>query len=142
MKKTFLVKLVCVCILSLFLRLYCTSVLTKQSAGVSECSDLGVRQAGEQGQQGRKEVLIINEAIPTGVHQNPSKFAQAGFETLQQGAWSAQRVVHWLLEEERERKKKQETDLTSYTAPSRDIRNRSLWMARLMTITSVAKQSD
>lgn len=94
MKKTFLVKLVCVCILSLFLRLYCTSVLTKQSTGVSECSDLGVRQAGEQGQQGRKEVLIVNEAIPTGVHQNPSKFTQAGFETLQQGAWSAQRVVH------------------------------------------------
>lgn len=103
-RKTFLLQLVCVCVVFLFLWLYCTFVLTKQSTGVSECSDLWVRQASEQGHQGRKEILIIHEAIPTGVHQNTSKFAQAGFETLQQGAWSAQRVVHWLLEEERKKK--------------------------------------
>ncbi len=68
---------------------YWTDVLTKQGTGVSEGSDLGVRQAGEQGQQRGEEVLIINEAISTGAHQNPSKLAQAGFETLQLGAWSA-----------------------------------------------------
>lgn len=41
-------------------------MLTKQGAGVSEGSDLGVREASEQGQQGGEEVFIINEAIPTG----------------------------------------------------------------------------
>lgn len=81
-------------VLSYFIHLHCTNVLTKQGAGMSEASDLGVRQAGEQGQQGGEEVFIINEAIPTGAHQNLSKLAQAGFETLQLGAWSAQRVVH------------------------------------------------
>lgn len=43
-----------------FRHLYCTNVLTKQGTGVSEGSDLGVRQAGQQGQQGREEVLVIN----------------------------------------------------------------------------------
>lgn len=76
------------------MHLYCIHVLTKQGTGVSEGSDLGVRQAGEQGQQGGEEVFVINEAIPTGAHQNPNKLAQAGFETLKLGAWSAQRVVH------------------------------------------------
>lgn len=76
------------------MHLYCTDVLTKQGTGVSEGSDLGVRHAGEQSQQGGEEVLIKNEAIPTGAHQNPSKLAQAGFESPQLGAWGAQRVVH------------------------------------------------
>ena len=44
----------------LFSREDCTDILTKQSAGVSEGSDLGVRQPGEQGQQGGEEVLIVN----------------------------------------------------------------------------------
>lgn len=79
-------------------------MLTKQGAGVSEGSDLGVRQPSEHGQQGGEEVLVINETIPTGAHQNPSKLAQAGFETLQLRAWSAQRVVHRILEEERKQK--------------------------------------
>lgn len=43
-----------------FRHLYCTNVLTKQGTGVSEGSDLGVRQAGQQGQQGGEEVLVIN----------------------------------------------------------------------------------
>lgn len=79
------------------MHLYCIDVLTKKGTGVSEGSDLGVRQTGEQGQQGGEEVLVINEAIPTGAHQNPSKLAEAGFEMLQLGAWTAQRVVHWIL---------------------------------------------
>lgn len=49
---------------------------------MSEGSDLRVRQAGEQGQQGREEVFIINEAILTGTHQNLSKFTEPRFEAF------------------------------------------------------------
>lgn len=82
------------CILLYFIHLYCADVLTNQGTGVSEGSDLGVRQAREQVQQGGEEVLIKNEAIPTGPREDPNKLAQAGFETPQLGAWRAQRVVH------------------------------------------------
>lgn len=75
------------------IHLYSTYMLTKQRAGVSEGSDLGVRQAGEHGQQRGEEVFIINEAILTQAHQNLSKLAQAGFETPLLGAVSRQRVV-------------------------------------------------
>ncbi len=70
------------------------NVLTKQGAGVSEGSDLGVRQTGEKSQQGREEELVINDAILTGVHKNPNKLAQACLKTLQLGARGAQRVAH------------------------------------------------
>lgn len=94
-----------VCILFFFMCLYCTNVLTKQGTGVSEGSDLGVRQTSEQGQQGGEKVLVIDEAILTGAHKNPSKLEQASFETLQLGAWGAQRVVHGVLEDGRKQKK-------------------------------------
>lgn len=61
---------------------YCADVLTNQGTGVSEGSDLGVREAGEQSQQRGEEVLIINEAIPTRSHEDPNKLTQAGFEML------------------------------------------------------------
>lgn len=57
-------------------------VLTEQSAGVSEGSDLGVRHTSEQRQQWGKEECIINKAVPTRSHQNLGKFTQARFETL------------------------------------------------------------
>lgn len=49
---------------------------------MSEGSDLGVRHASEQSQQGGEEVFVINEVVATGVHQNPGKLTEAGFETL------------------------------------------------------------
>lgn len=66
---------------------------TEQGAGVSEGSDLGVRQAGEQGQQRGEEELVINDAVLTGAHQNLDKLTQARFETLHLGARDGQRVV-------------------------------------------------
>lgn len=63
------------------MRPHCTDILTKKGTSVSEGSDLRVRQASEQRQQGREEEFIINEAIPTGPHQNPSKFTQPSLDT-------------------------------------------------------------
>ncbi len=74
--------------------MYCSNVLTKQSTGVSESSDLRIRQTSEKGQQGGEEVFIINDAILTGTHKNSSKLAEASFKTFELRAWSAQRVVY------------------------------------------------
>lgn len=73
---------------------YCTNMLTKQGTGVSKGSDLRIRQASKHRQQGGKQVLIKNEAVPTGKYQNLDKLAQASFESLQLGALVGQRVVH------------------------------------------------
>lgn len=78
---------------TLLLQLYCAHVLTKQRTCVPEGSDLGVGQAGEQGQQGGEEVLVINDAVLTGAHQNLNELTQAGFEALHHGARDGQRVV-------------------------------------------------
>lgn len=59
------------------------TIRTQQSAGVSEGSDLGVRQTGEQSQQGGEEVFVVYQAVPTGANQNPNELTQAGFESLQ-----------------------------------------------------------
>lgn len=96
---------------------------------MSEGSDLGVRQPGEQGQQGGEEVLIINETVPTGAHQNLSKLTQASFEALQLRTWCAQRVIHRILEEERKQTK---CDEISSTMPC----TKNLWFALLITSTS------
>lgn len=77
---------------------HCAVVLTEQGAGVSEGSDLRVRQASEQRQQGGEEELVINQAILTRPHQDLSKLAQARFETPQLGARGAQRVVCRILD--------------------------------------------
>lgn len=82
-----------------FIHLY--HILTKKGAGVSEGPDLWVRQAGEHGQQGREEELVINKAVLTGTHQNMGKLAQGSFKTPHVWARGAQRIAHWVLEEER-----------------------------------------
>ena len=71
---------------------------------MSESSDLGVRHAGEQRQQRGEEVLVINQAVLTGAHQNPGELAQAGSETPQLRAGGAQRVVHCVLWGRREKR--------------------------------------
>lgn len=58
-----------------------------------EGPDLGVRQPGEQSQQGREDVLVINDAVTTGAHKDPGKLGETGFEMLHLRAWSAERVV-------------------------------------------------
>lgn len=63
-----------------------------------EGSDLRVRHAGEEGQQGGEKVFVVNEAISTGAHQKPSKFTKAGFEAFELGSWGAEGVVHRILE--------------------------------------------
>lgn len=83
-------------------------MLTEKSAGVSEGSDLRVSHAGEQSHQGGEEVLVIDQAIPAGVDQDPSKLTQAGFDPLQLGAGGGQRVHHRVLENQIKQKETEE----------------------------------
>lgn len=72
-------------------------MLTKQGAGVSEGSDLWVREAGEQHQQRGEEELVIDEAVLTGGHQNSGKLTEASPEVFQLVAWRGERVAGRVL---------------------------------------------
>lgn len=72
---------------------------------MSEGSDLRVRQASEQGQQGGEEKFVVNDAISTRTDQNVCKFTKPSFETFHLEAWSGQRIVHRILENDRKQKK-------------------------------------
>lgn len=71
--------------------------LTDEGAGVSEGPDLGVRQAGEQCQQGGEEVLVVQKAVLAGAHQHLHKLTHASPELTPLWARGAQGVVHRVL---------------------------------------------
>ena len=65
-----------------------------------EGADLGVREAGEQVQQGAEEVVVVQEAVLAGEHQHLHQLTQSSPEALPLGPQGAQRVVDRLLARE------------------------------------------
>lgn len=65
-----------------------------------EGPDLGVREADEQVQQGAEEVVVVQEAVLAGGHQDPHQLKQTHPKALPLGPRGAQRVVGRLLAHE------------------------------------------
>lgn len=62
--------------------------VTCKCACMSKCSDLGVRQAGEQRDDRIHHILVVDDAVLTVTNQNGNKIAEAYPEFLP--LWSRQ----------------------------------------------------
>jgi len=72
-------------------------VITCQCGGVSERADLGVGQAGEEGDDRVHHVLVVDDAVLTLPHQHGNELAEAGFEPLPLGPCYGQGVIPAVL---------------------------------------------
>ena len=68
-----------------------------QGARVPECSDLGVRELGEQGDDVVHEVLVVDDAVLALLNQQPHKIAEVCPELFPVLAGGGERVLARLL---------------------------------------------
>lgn len=68
-------------------------MLTSQGASVTEGTDLGVREASEQGNEVVHREAIVKEAVLALVDQCPHKFTKTSLELLPGWTWSCQGIV-------------------------------------------------